>query len=107
VASQKLRWHLKKAQAGMAAASHRTKADEAAGIKRVSYLTRLTYLLTDYEFSVVRLLHINYSDIKGKVKSYSQYWFLIEDMGDMAKRNKCKEVKAPAFHPNLDRQTDD
>ena len=74
-------------------------ADERLVLKE--YLIYKIYnLLTDMSFRV-RLLHINYSDIKGKVKSYSQYGFLIEDMGDLAKRNKCKEVKAPAFHPNL------
>ena len=57
-------------------------------------------LLTDMSFRV-RLLMINYSDTRGKVKSYSQYGFLIEDVDDMAKRNKCKEVDAPAFHPNM------
>jgi len=57
-------------------------------------------LLSDMSFRV-RLLLINYKDTRGKVKSYSQYGFFIEDVDDMAKRNKCKEVQAPAFHPNL------
>lgn len=45
----------------------------------------------------VRLLHITYSDSKQKVKSYSQYAFLIEDPKDMADRNNCKEVKIKVF----------
>jgi hypothetical protein len=74
-------------------------ADERLVLKEF-LIYKIYNLLTEMSFRV-RLLHINYSDTKGKVKSYSQYGFLIEDMGDMAKRNKCKEVKAPAFHPNL------
>ena len=54
-------------------------------------------LLTDMSFRV-RILRINYSDTKGKVKSYSQYGFLIEDPDDLAKRHKCKEVDEPSYH---------
>lgn len=53
-------------------------------------------LLTDMSFRV-RLLRINYEDTKGKIKSYSQYGFFIEDVDDMAKRNKCYEVQRKAF----------
>lgn len=54
-------------------------------------------LLTDMSFRV-RILRINYKDSRGKVKSYSQYGFLIEDPDDLAKRQKCKEVDGPAYH---------
>jgi hypothetical protein len=46
----------------------------------------------------VRLLHITYKDSKQKVKSYTQYAFLIEDMSDMAKRNNCIEIKSDNFY---------
>lgn len=45
----------------------------------------------------VRLLRITYEDSRGKVKSYTQYAFLIEDVKDMADRNNCKEIKAKKF----------
>ena len=69
-------------------------------VLREFLIYKIYNLLSDMSFRV-RLLMINYSDTRGKVKSYSQYGFLIEDVDDMAKRNKCKEVGAPAFHPNL------
>jgi hypothetical protein len=53
-------------------------------------------LLTDKSFRV-RLLRINYSDSREKIKSYSQYGFLIEDVDQMAKRNKCHEVEKIVF----------
>ena len=41
----------------------------------------------------VRLLHITYKDSQQKIRSYSQYAFLIEDIKDLAGRNNCLEVK--------------
>ncbi len=55
------------------------------------YLVYKIYnLLTDMSFRV-RLLHVDYHDTRGKVKPYTQYAFLLEDMDDLAKRNKCKK----------------
>lgn len=45
----------------------------------------------------VRLLHINYVDSKQKVRPYSQYAFLIEDIKDLAVRNNCIEKKNKIF----------
>ena len=45
----------------------------------------------------VRLLHITYNDSKQKVKSYTQYAFLIEDTKDMAERSNCIEIKNKTF----------
>jgi hypothetical protein len=45
----------------------------------------------------VRLLHVNYKDIKQKIRSYSQYAFLIEDIKDLAGRNNCIEKKNKVF----------
>jgi hypothetical protein len=47
-------------------------------------------LLEDKSFRV-RLLKTNYVDSKGKNKPVTQYSFLIEDDGDMARRNNCKK----------------
>lgn len=61
-------------------------------------------LLTDRSFRV-RLLYVNYQDTRGKIKSHSQYGFFIEDVDDMAKRNKCNEVQRRAFNTeNTDRR---
>ncbi len=53
-------------------------------------------LLTEMSFRV-RLLHINFSDTRGKIKSYTQYGFLIEDVDQMAKRSNCYEVEKKIF----------
>ena len=44
-----------------------------------------------------RLTKVTYKDSRGKMKSYSQYAFLLEDVDDMAKRNGCKASKKVAF----------
>ncbi|MFI5133571.1 MAG: hypothetical protein ACHQEB_04505 [Chitinophagales bacterium] len=62
------------------------------------YLAYKIYnLMTEMSFRV-RLVNITYEDTKGKMKAYTQYGFLIEDEGAMAKRNKCKEVKNDGFN---------
>lgn len=45
----------------------------------------------------VRLLHVTYIDSRQKIKSYTQYAFLIESTKDMAARNNCIEMKNKAF----------
>ena len=45
----------------------------------------------------VRLLHITYIDSGEKMKSFSQFGFLIEDIKDMAERNNCIEIKNKPF----------
>ncbi len=52
--------------------------------------------LTEMSFKV-RLAKINYKDIREKMKPYTQYAFLLEDVDDMAERNKCKEVENIVF----------
>jgi hypothetical protein len=44
-----------------------------------------------------RLVRVTYNDTKNKMKPYSQYAFLLEDVDDMAKRNGCKASKKVAF----------
>lgn len=45
----------------------------------------------------VRLLHITYIDSKQKMKSYTQYAFLIENVKDMAARSNCVEIENKTF----------
>jgi hypothetical protein len=54
-------------------------------------------MLTPKSFRV-RLVKVTYEDTKGKVKKYSQYGFLLEDVDDMAARNKCKEVEGQPYN---------
>ena len=71
-----------------------TNEDEQLIIKE--YLAYKMYnILTEKSFRV-RLVKIRYEDTRGKIKPYSQYGFLLEDVDDMAARNKCKEVEGIA-----------
>lgn len=66
-----------------------SKFDEELLLKE--YLVYKLYnMLTDMSFNV-RLAKMTYKDAQGKVKDYSQFGFLIEDVDDVAKRNGCKE----------------
>jgi hypothetical protein len=72
-----------------------TNEDEQLIIKE--YLAYKMYnMLTEKSFRV-RLVRINYTDTRKKIKSYSQYGFLLEDVDDMAARNKCTEVEGSQF----------
>jgi hypothetical protein len=53
-------------------------------------------MLTEMSFNV-RLVKMTYKDVQGKVKEYSQYGFLIEDVDDVAKRNGCREYNKPVL----------
>ncbi len=55
------------------------------------YLTYKIYNLLEEKSFRVRLLRVNYVDTRGKTKPFTQYAFLIEDDGDMARRNGCKK----------------
>ena len=44
-----------------------------------------------------RLVRMNYRDSKDKMKPYTQYAFMLEDVDDMAKRNGCKASKKISF----------
>jgi hypothetical protein len=61
------------------------------------YLTYKIYDLLSVMSYRVRLLHVTYVDSKQKMKSYSQYAFLIEDTKDMTDRNNCVEIKNKKF----------
>jgi hypothetical protein len=45
----------------------------------------------------VRLAKMTYKDSKDKMKTYTQFAFLLEDVDDMAKRNDCKASKKISF----------
>ena len=75
-----------------------TPADEQYLLKE--YLVYKIYnMLTDMSFRV-RLLQIEYDDTKDKIKTFTQYGFVIEDVDDMAKRNQCKEKEGIRISPN-------
>ncbi|MBI5371804.1 MAG: hypothetical protein HZA79_07240 [Sphingobacteriales bacterium] len=64
-------------------------------------------LLEDRSFRV-RLLRVTYHDTRNRIKSFSQYAFLIEDDADMARRNGCEkraEVKLLTEATNRDMMT--
>jgi hypothetical protein len=62
------------------------------------YLAYKIYnLLTDMSLRV-RLMSINYKDVSGKRKPYTQFGFLIEDVDDMAKRNNMVEVEGTQYY---------
>ena len=63
------------------------------------YLVYKMYnMITDLSFRV-RLFHVNYFDTKAKIKSYTQYGFLIEDVDDLAKRSKFQEKENTRYSP--------
>jgi hypothetical protein len=72
-----------------------SRSDEELLIKE--YLVYKIYNFISVMSFRVRLLHINYKDSKGKMKPYSQYAFLIEDMKDLADRNNCIEKKKVVY----------
>lgn len=68
-----------------------TSGDDEKLILKEYLCYKIYNTLTPMSFRV-RLLRINYTDTRKKIKSYSQYGFLIEDVDDLAKRNECREV---------------
>lgn len=62
------------------------------------YLAYKIYnVLTDMSLRV-RLMNLSFRDVSGKRKPYTQYAFLIEDVDDMAKRNKMIEVEGTQYN---------
>ncbi len=78
---------------------HNGSANEELLLKE--YMVYKIYNLLSIMSFRVRLLHITYKDSKQKVKSYSQYAFLIEDMKDMTARSNCAEVKNKVYATEL------
>ncbi len=63
------------------------------------FLIYKIYNLLENKSFRVRLLNINYEDASGKNKPFTQHAFLLEDDGEMARRNGCKEKRSSAL-PN-------
>lgn len=55
------------------------------------YLCYKLYNLLDDKSFRVRLMKVDYTDTRNKTKPFSQHAFLIEDDGDMARRNACRK----------------
>jgi hypothetical protein len=73
-----------------------SKYDEELLLKE--YLVYKIYnVLTDMSFGV-RLTKMTYRDAQNKMKEYTQYGFLIEDLDDVAKRNSCREYKKQVLY---------
>lgn len=72
------------------------------------YLVYKIYNILEERSFRVRLMKINYTDTRKKLKPFSQYAFLIEDDGDMARRNDCHkkdEIKLKTEATNRDMMT--
>lgn len=68
------------------------------------YLAYKIYnLLTPISFRV-RLIRVSFDDSKGKIKKYSTWGFFIEDVDNMAKRNKYREYEIPTAQKNVEPQ---
>jgi hypothetical protein len=61
------------------------------------YLVYKIYNLLEQKSFRVRLVRVNYRDIRNKTKSFSQYAFFIEDDNDMARRNGCEKKEKTSF----------
>lgn len=66
------------------------KADDEELLLK-EYLVYKIYNLLEEKSFQVRLLRTTYEDSRNRVKAFTQYSFLIEDDGDMARRNNCKK----------------
>lgn len=83
-----------------------TVTDEELLLKE--YLVYKIYNLIDDRSFRVRLVRMNYTDTRNKIKPFSQYAFFLEDDADMARRNGCQkkeEVKLLTEATNRDMMT--
>ena len=55
------------------------------------YICYKLYNILDEKSFRVRLMKVDYVDTRNKTKPFSQHAFLIEDDGDMARRNGCRK----------------
>lgn len=70
------------------------------------YLAYKIYNLLEEKSFRVRLVKVTYNDTRGRIKSYSQYAFFIEDNDNMAERNGCEaREKIQILTESTDRQT--
>ena len=70
------------------------------------YLCYKIYNLLEEKSYRARLVHVNYNDIKNKIKPFTQYAFMIEDISDLAKRTNCiKKAEQVVLTESTDRST--
>jgi len=75
-----------------------SSGEDAGQLVIKEYLVYKIYnVLTDMSLRV-RLMNISFKDLAGKRKPYTQYAFMIEDVDDMAKRNKMVEVEGTTYN---------
>jgi len=71
--------------------------DESGQLVVKEFLAYKMYnVLTDMSLRV-RFMNVSFKDVSGKKKPYTQYAFLIEDIDDMAKRNKMVEIEGTQY----------
>lgn len=79
-------------------------ADEELLLKEF-IIYKLYNLLTEKSFRV-RLIKTSYTDTRGRIKPFTQHSFLLEDDGDMARRNQCrKKAHGQYLTESTDRET--
>lgn len=71
--------------------------DEDEQLLLKEFLIYKIYNLLEEKSFRVRLVHTTYQDTKNRIRTFSQYAFLIEDDGDMARRNGCKKKDHAPF----------
>jgi hypothetical protein len=79
--------------------------DESGQLVIKEYLAYKIYNLLTEKSLRVRLMKVNFKDVSGKKKPYTQFAFMIEDVDEMAKRNGMVEVEGITFNSeNTNRQ---
>ena len=80
-----------------------SKSDDEQLILK-EYLAYKIYNMLEEKSFRVRLLRVNYSDTRNKMRPFTQYAFLVEDDNDMARRNGCvKKDKAQVLTESTNR----
>jgi len=78
----------------------RTTGTDQQYLLKEYLIYRIYNLITDMSFRV-RLLHLTITDTTGRKKPIDEYGYFMEDIKDLAKRNKCKEYKNTKEDPRL------
>ncbi|MEO8852375.1 MAG: hypothetical protein ABI359_01260 [Ginsengibacter sp.] len=78
----------------------RTTGTDQQYLLKEYLIYKIYNLITDMSFRV-RLLHLTITDSTGRKKPIDEYGYFMEDIKDLAKRNKCKEYKNTKEDPRL------
>jgi hypothetical protein len=73
-----------------------SSSDEELLLKE--YVCYKIYNMLEPKSFRVRLLHVNYTDTKGRIRPYTQYSYFIEDDANMARRNGCRKKDNPGTY---------